>query len=188
MVEFRPAHRADSAVIAELYQMAAGGVADYIWTSLAEPGETILDAGTRRFAREGEAFSYQNCMIAEQAGKVLGMVHAFPMLEVSEVDDDEDPVLRPYCELESAPSLYIAGIACYEDARGQGIGTRLLDLTRRRAMSEGLAELSLIAFEESPAAVRLYLREGFEIVDRRAIVAHELIRYGGDALLMTEAL
>jgi len=188
MVEYRPAHRADSPAIAELYQMAAGGVADYIWTSLAEPGETILDAGTRRFAREGEAFSYQNCMIAEDGGKVLGMVHAFPMLEVSVVGDDEDPVLKAYCELESAPSLYIAGIACYEDARGQGIGTRLLDLTRRRAMSEGLSELSLIAFEESPAAVRLYLREGFEIVDRRAIVAHELIQYGGDALLMTEAL
>lgn len=188
MIDFRPARRADSPAIAELYQMAAGGVADYIWTSLAKPGESILDAGIRRFAREGEAFSYQNCMIAEDGGKVLGMVHAFPMLEVSEVDDNVDPVLRPYCELESAPSLYIAGITCYEDARGQGIGTRLLDLTRRRAMSEGLSELSLIAFEESPAAVRLYLREGFEIVDRRAIVAHELIQYGGDALLMTEAL
>ncbi|MBT6096293.1 MAG: GNAT family N-acetyltransferase [Rhodospirillaceae bacterium] len=188
MITFRPATVEDSPAIAELYQMAAGGVADYVWSMLAEPGETLLDVGARRFAREGEDFSYQHCTMAEQDGAVLGMVHAYPMFEIMDVDDDMDPVLRPYCDLESAPGLYIAGIACYPVARGKGVGTQLLELVRQRARRDNLPELSLIAFEQNTGSVRLYEREKFDIVRRRAIVAHELIQYTGDALLMVASL
>ncbi len=188
MVSYRPAVRDDARAIAELYQMAAGGVADYIWSMLAEPDEALLDVGAGRFARENEDFSYQHCTMAEDDGAVLGMVHAYPMHEVMDVDDDMDPVLKPYCELESAPGLYIAGIACYPAARGKGVGTHLLELTRQRARKEGLPELSLIAFEENTGSVRLYEREGFDIVRRRAIIPHELIQYGGEAFLMVETL
>lgn len=183
-IRFRPARADDSRAIAELYQMAAGGFADYIWNGLAEPDEALLDVGERRFRRTDEDFSYQHCLLALAGDDISGMAHAYPMLEVGDVPDDIDPVLRPPCELESAPGLYIAGIACYPDARGLGIGTQLIEHLRRRARAENLPELSLIAFEENQASVRLYLREGFEIVDRRAIVPHPLIQYGGDCLLM----
>ena len=187
-ISYRPARPRDSRTIAELYRFAAGGVADYIWSDLAEGDEDLLDVGEARFRRDNEAFSYQHCLIAETDGDVRGMVHAFPMLEVSIVEDDMDPVLRPFCELESAPGLYIAGIACYSDTRGQGIGTQLIEHMRRRAISENLPELSLIAFEENQGSVRLYEREGFKTIKRHAIYPHPLIQYGGDALLMVEAL
>jgi hypothetical protein len=58
-IAFRPARAAVSPAIAELYQMAAGGVADYTWSGLAGPGESVLDAGTRRFQRGNTNFSYQ---------------------------------------------------------------------------------------------------------------------------------
>ncbi len=187
-VSMRPARADDCPAIAELYRMAAGGVADYIWQSLAEPGESVRDAGAKRFRREGENFSYQHCLVVEGGDEIVAMVHAYPMRAVSEVPDDIDPVLRPFCELESAPGLYIAGIACRPAWRGKGIGTRLLEKTRRRAMSEDLPELSLIAFEENAASVRLYEREGFAIVARRAVPTHPLFQYGGDCVLMVAPL
>ena len=46
----RPATRADCLAIARLYSVASDGVANYIWTKLAQPGEDILDVG-RRYIR-----------------------------------------------------------------------------------------------------------------------------------------
>ena len=48
---FRPADIADSRTIAELFRHSSGGVADYIWQQVAEPGESLLDVGERRYAR-----------------------------------------------------------------------------------------------------------------------------------------
>ncbi|MBT6884572.1 MAG: GNAT family N-acetyltransferase, partial [Rhodospirillaceae bacterium] len=87
-------------------------------------------------------------------------------------------------ELERAPSLYIAGIACYPEYRGQGIGSLLIQSFGVYYMNDNMAEYSLITFEENDASVRLYQRLGFEIVARRPIVPHDLIQYKGDALLM----
>ncbi|MBT3659147.1 MAG: GNAT family N-acetyltransferase [Rhodospirillaceae bacterium] len=183
-VLIHPAGPDNARQIAELYQMAAGGVADYLWFGMAERGESILDVGERRFVRAGEDFSFQNCTLAARDGKVLGMIHAFPMRELTNPEPGFDPVLRPYAELERAPSLYIAGIACYPEYRGQGIGSLLIQSFGVYYMNDNMAEYSLITFEENDASVRLYQRLGFEIVARRPIVPHDLIQYKGDALLM----
>jgi hypothetical protein len=96
---FRPARKQDCAKIAALYRISSDGVADYIWTKLAAPGEDILDVGRRRYEREGTAFSYQNCTIAEIRGEVAGMLVAFPM-RVDPSHVETDPVLAPYSKLE----------------------------------------------------------------------------------------
>jgi hypothetical protein len=96
----RPAVVEDCLQIAELFRIASDGVADYIWTQLRpdHPGASLIEIGRRRYAREGTAFSYQNCLVAEHEGAVIGMMHAFMIeagresVSVAEVD----PVLRPY--------------------------------------------------------------------------------------------
>ena len=52
-VTFRPATREDSRKIAELFRIASGGVAEYVWSTLAPeyPGLTSLEIGARRYAR-----------------------------------------------------------------------------------------------------------------------------------------
>lgn len=180
----RQARRTDAAAIAELFRLSSGGVADYVWQSLAQPGESLLDVGTRRYAREGVGFSYENCVVADEAGSVVGMVNAFPMRAPLEPPSETDPVLRPYAELELADSLYISGIALHPAYRGLGLGSRFIQAMRERAKAEGLAHLSLICFAENIAALRLYERLGFSAIDRRVVVPHPLIHYGGEALLM----
>jgi ribosomal protein S18 acetylase RimI-like enzyme len=185
---FRPARKEDCRTIAELYRISSDAVADYIWRGLAEPGQEPIEVGERRYAREGTAFSYRNCTVAERRGEVAGMLVAFPVEEpdsnVGGPDEEVDPVLKPYGELERPGSFYICGMALFPEYRGQGLGTRMLELARQQTDQRGLDELSLIVFEQNAGAKRLYERHGFREVNRRPVVPHELIRYTGDALLM----
>lgn len=186
---FRGARPCDAARIAELFQLSAEGVADYVWAGLADqyPGLTPLEIGAKRYAREGVAFSYQNCVVAECEAEVVGNCHAY-LMEASAPGEHPDPVLRPYAELEAPGSLYISSLAVDERARGLGIGSRLLGLAVGRARRQGVSELSLIVFEENLGARRLYHRFGFREVARRAIVPHPLIQAHGHAILMVARL
>ena len=190
-VSIRPAIKDDARAIAELYQIAAEGVADYVWATLADdyPGLSGVEIGAARYARANELFSYENCFIAEVDRRIVGLSMGFVTVADGEpLPDDFDPVLRPYAELEEDGSLYIAGLATYEGFRGQGIGTPLMERTELRAREEGRPSLSLIVFEANTDAKRLYDRLGFKEKDRRAIIPHPLIHVTGDALLMVRPL
>jgi ribosomal protein S18 acetylase RimI-like enzyme len=185
----RPARKDESRIIAELFEVSSDGVADYVWSTLQGdyPGLALLEIGQRRYEREGTAFSYQNCLMAEDQGEVLGMMHSYAI----DPPDDRglnahavDPVLRPYSELEAPGTLYIAGLALWPAFRGRGVGTRLLEAAHERARSQGLRELSLLCFAGNTGARRLYERSGFVVVDWRAVVPHAMIHHTGDVLLM----
>jgi len=181
----RAARKGECRRIAELYRISSDGVADYIWTKLAQPGEDILETGRKRYEREGTPFSYENCKMVELQGEVAGMLVAFPM----KVDPDyreTDPVLIPYSVLEEDGSYYICGMAVEEKHRGQGIGTGLLEEAERSCRKLGYGKLSLIVFERNVKARRLYERFGFRERRRHPVVPHPLIHYTGDALLMVK--
>ncbi len=183
----RPARKSDCRRIAELYRISSDGVADYVWTKLAQPGEDILDVGRRRYEREGTPFSYENCKMVELDGEVIGMLVAFPM-EVDEVRQETDPVLVPYSMLEEDRSYYICGMAVEEGHRGKGVGRALLNEAERTCRQMGFSKLSLIVFEQNVGARRLYERVGYVERRRHPVVPHPLIHYTGDALLMVKEL
>jgi GNAT superfamily N-acetyltransferase len=188
-VTIRPAKRQDSATIAQLFLLSSDGLAEYIWRKAAEPGETALEAGTRRYAREGVAFSYQNCLLAEVDGTVVGMAHSFAMDADPAAEPETDPVLRPYAELEDCGSLYLSGIALFAEHRNHGIGTQLMASVDDRARLLGRPRVSLICFERNEGAMRLYRRLDFGELARCAVVPHPLLHYaGGDAVLLARAV
>ncbi|HVY54343.1 MAG TPA: GNAT family N-acetyltransferase [Thermodesulfobacteriota bacterium] len=187
-VTFRPAKKDECRTIARLYSMSSDGVADYLWTTLAGEGEDVLNVGERRYSREDTPFSYRNCVIAKSGGEVAGMIAAFPMTAPEEkvTQPEPDPVLAPYGRLECYNSYYIAGMAVFPEYRGQGIGTKFLEIASEKALSLGLPQLSLIVFEQNEGAKRLYERHGFYEIAREAVAPHELIHYTGYALLMVK--
>lgn len=185
--KIRPATKADCADIARLYSISSDGVADYIWTTLAGPGEDILDVGRRRYEREDTLFSYENCTVVEVDGYVVGMLVAFPM-HTDPSDIEEDPVLAAYSELEEDNSYYICGMGLFSDHRGQGIGTELLALAEEHGRDKGFSKLSLLVFEQNTGARKLYERTGYRETRRAPIYPHPLIHYTGDAILMVKNL
>ena len=184
-LDLRPARAGDAGEIARLFLVSSDGLAGYIWSRLAAPGEAPEAVGARRYARRGTAFSHENCLLAVRDGAVIGMVHAFPMPPRQPGEVEDDPVLRPYAELEDAGSLYVAGLAVDAPHRGAGIGGALMDRLDARARAEGCPRLSLICFERNAGALAIYRRRGFGEIARRAIVPHPSLRYrDGNALLL----
>jgi GNAT superfamily N-acetyltransferase len=184
MIDIRQAMKEDSTDIARLFLASSDGLAEYIWSKVAEPGETVIETGARRYAREGVAFSYENCLIAEQDGAAVGMAHSFHMEEDPDAEPESDPVLKPYSELEDFGSLYLSGVAVFEQHRNAGIGMALMGAVNQRARDISLPRVSLICFERNEGAIGLYQRLGFRELDRRAVVPHSTLHYhDGDAVL-----
>lgn len=185
--QIRPATKNDCCSIAALYSISSDGVADYIWTKMAEPGEEILEVGRMRYEREGTAFSFENCVVVEQEGETAGMLVAFPM-HVEPEEREDDPVLLPYSKLEEDDSYYICGMAMFPQFRRHGTGTKLLALAEQHAVQKGFKKLSLIVFEQNIGAKRLYDRLGYVEAAREPVFPHPLIHYTGDAILMVKEL
>ena len=164
----RPARKADRRAIAELFLIASDGLAAYIWEQSAEPGESLLDTGARRYGQDEGNWSYHNCLIAEVDGQVAGMAHAFAIARPSGPESRADPVLRPYAELEDPGSYYLSAIALHPAYRGRGFGRRLLEAVLAEAGARGLPRVSLICFEQNVVAIALYDSLGFVEGGRRA--------------------
>ena len=188
----RPARKEDCLTIAKLYSISSDGVANYIWTKLAEPGEYIFEVGKRRYEQENSNFSYHNCDVVEIDNVVIGMMVAFPMYtpesDESLAGEETDPVLAPYSDLEEYDSFYICGVALFPEYRGRGIGQQLMALAETKCKALKLNKLSLIVFQENEGAKRLYDNLGYKVVAKAAVVPHRLIHYGGEALLMVKSL
>lgn len=185
----RWAGREDAAHIARLFLISSDGLAAYIWSRHARPGEPPEDVGTARYMREGVEFSYENCLLATQGSAVLGMVHAFEMTPDRTGEPEKDPVLAPYGALEDPGSLYISGLAVYASYRGAGIGGGLLDSAEELAVTRRLPRQSLICFERNTQALGFYFKRSFRIADRRQLVPHPCLHYhDGDAFLMVRSV
>ena len=183
-VEFRPARRSDARGIARLFQITSEGASDYIWSQLAQPGQQLLDVGEARYAREGVDFSYENCLIAEAHGEVVGMMHSYVMREDPNAQPPGDPVLAPYADMEVPDTLYISSLALHEGWRNKGLGLQFLQRAQSRADALGLTGLSLIDYAANTGARRFYERHGFSIIKTCQITPHPMIRMTGEAYLM----
>ena len=184
-VVFRPARHDDAHEIARFFQITSEGGADYIWSLIAEPGADLLAVGTARYAREGVNFSYENCLIAEHQGRVIGMMHSYVMRHDPHAEPVTDPVLAPYADMEIPDTLYISSLALDEGWRNQGLGATFLQAAQARCDALGLDGLSLIDYAANTGARRFYERHGFRIVDTCQITPHPLIRVTGEAYLMS---
>ncbi|NLU00457.1 MAG: GNAT family N-acetyltransferase [Pseudomonas lundensis] len=184
-VLFRPARRDDAREIARFFQISSEGGADYIWSLIAQPGEDLLEVGAARYAREGVNFSYENCLIAEHQGRVIGMMHSYVMRHDPHAEPVTDPVLAPYADMEIPDTLYISSLALDEGWRNQGLGATFLQAAQARCEALGLKGLSLIDYAANTGARRFYERHGFSIVKTCQITPHPLFRVTGQAYLMS---
>ena len=187
---FRPATPDDCRYIAELIAISSDGVALIEWTEEADKVEGLspIDVGARAYADPDGDYSYRNCVIAESNGRVAGALLTFAMdareTPAAPPPFDGSDVYATYKYLEAPDTWYVCGVALYPEYRGQGLGTRFMELAKAQARDAGFDRISLVAFEQNTGSVRLYERLGYEVVDRAPIVPHPLIHYTGDALLM----
>jgi ribosomal protein S18 acetylase RimI-like enzyme len=194
-VSYRPARREDARTVAELFAMAGHGIAEYLWSLEVRPGQSPIELGAERAARDDARFSWRNAILAERDGAAVGMLLGFPLPATPASDRSGDlarlpPVLQPFLALErqASGSFYINGFAVRPEDRGNGIGSKLLYKCRKRALEAGTARITVEVFEQNEGALRLYQRHGFRVLDRRPAVPHSSHPYSGDILLLVQNL
>jgi ribosomal protein S18 acetylase RimI-like enzyme len=187
----RPARRSDCVDIARLVLMSSDGIAEYIWRPHVLGRFSLIAVGTQRCARDDVPFSWTNCLIAEQGGRIAGSLHAVAIpapLDDEDTIDESDPVLRTLLEFSDRGSLEIRGLAVYPEFRGRGAATRLIAAAASQARAQGLARLSVICFATNEAAIRFYRGFGFAERARGAAPAHPAFDHtGGEMLLLTRS-
>lgn len=162
-VRLRQGKLSDADSLARLINYAGEGMPLYLWSRMAEPGETPWDVGRRRAQREEGAFSYLNAVVADVAGEAAACLVGYAIPEEPEpIGADMPPMFVPLQELENlAPGTwYVNVLAAHPQYRGQGIGTRLLGIAEEKAREAGCRGLSIIVSDANTGARRLYERYG----------------------------
>lgn len=114
---------------------------------MAGAGETALDVGRRRAAREEGGFSYRNAVVADPGTGAVAALIGYPLPDrAAPIDLDIPSMIVPLQQLENLAcgSWYVNVLAAYPEHRGRGDGARLLGLVERLAGAAGRRGLSVI--------------------------------------------
>ena len=176
-IRIRDATLDDAQALAVLINFAGEGLPLYLWEGMAEPGQDPWQVGRQRASREEGSFSYHNTVVAEIDGTIAGCLIGYPLAaEPKPVDLEGMPAMFvPLQELENlAPDTwYINVVAAFPEFRGRGVGTRLLEAAEQYAIGVGKQGLSLIVADGNVGAIRLYEREGYREIAKRAMVKEQ---------------
>lgn len=173
-LHIRKATVGDCDILVELMNFAGEGLPLYLWTGLAGPDEDAWEIGRKRAARETGGFSYRNSLVAEVDGSIAAALIGYPLPEENQpIDYETAPrMFVPVLELENvaAGTFYINAVAAVPEARGLGIGTRLMLVAEQAAASTGCNGLSLIVSDANADARRLYRRLGYREIAERPVI------------------
>ena len=111
---------------------------------------------TQEFAREYLAFPGNSILLAEEEGRVAGL------LSYS---------LRPNL-YHAANSALIEELVVRASARGRGVGSALMSELLRRLPSQGCAEVSVTTMPDNDGAIRFYRSHG--LVDEAVFLEKHL--------------
>ena len=189
----RAAGSEDAGVLVDFILMAGDGVPEYLWRSMAEPGESPRDVGVRRARRDEGGFSWRNAVIAETAdGKAAAGLIGYPLPDAPDPMDLEDvpPLVRPLLALEAQVpgSWYINVIATRPEWRRKGLAQTLLDRAEERAHATARQSLSLVVSSDRRAARALYAARGFAVQAFLPKAADGPVQSGADWVLYRKPL
>lgn len=121
----------------------------YIPEGVEPPAREIIEQPELKLYYDGFGSGRaDNCIVADDNGRVIGAVWTRIMNDYGHVDDE-------------TPSF---AISLYKEYRGQGIGTRLMKEMLALLRSQGYRKASL-AVQKANYAVRMYEKAGFRTVD-----------------------
>ena len=189
---YRAAKLADAEALAELVNFAGEGLPLYLWTGLAEPGQSPWEVGRQRAARESGSFSFRNTVVGEADGRAVAALIGYPLPDQPDpsVYDDLPSMFVPLQELEDlAPrTWYVNVLATYPEYRGHGYGSALLQIADGLAGSLGCEGLSIIVSDANTGARRLYERYGYEERATRRMIKEFWDNPGKNWVLLTKTI
>lgn len=173
----RPACKEDALIIAQTIAMAIGdeeGLRNYC-------GENYISVLCDIARAEATQYSYQNAIVAERDGVVVGAVVGYDGARLEELRDGTFAIIeertgrrQTIVDETSAGEYYLDSIAVMPEFRGLGVGRVLLKAFVEHAFALGAERVGLIVDKQNPNAERLYTSEGFRAVGERMFFTHEM--------------
>jgi ribosomal protein S18 acetylase RimI-like enzyme len=190
--QLRRADLTDASMLAHLMNMVSGGALAIKFGREAIHDETWLDVARQTISRIDSELSYTQCIVYEVNGDIAGMMllnwlgTELPEIDFSQIDEEARPANQLVAQVLG--TLLIRELGVLEKYRRTGVAKALLQLAEDYARSKNIPALSLTVHETSVNALRLYDKNGFEPINARAILKHEIWDVGSQLYLMVKHL
>ena len=176
-VTIRQARKGEASQIAELFMLA--WPVDEILESNGLTAEQLHESITLIAASEKTIYSYENTIVAEIDGKVVGAMCAYDGADYQKLKQPIVDVLGPDCgfakmkETEDG-EFYLDSVGVLPEYRGRGIASRIIEAQCERAASLGHKVAGLIVDVNKPQVEYLYTRLGFTYLDDKDFFGHTM--------------
>ena len=173
----RQAHKEEASQIAELFMLA--WPLDEILDSNGLTCEQLHESITLIASNEETIYSYENTIIAEIEGKVVGAMCAYDGADYQRLKQPIVDALGPDCGFAKmketeAGEFYLDSVGVLLEYRGRGIASRIIEAQCERAASHGHIVAGLIVDIDKPQAEALYARLGFTYLDDKDFFGHTM--------------
>ena len=179
--QIRPARPDDAPLAAAAFRLSMNGMTEHLFGVNGHRTEIAL---MRLFSRNAGRFGYGVASVAEWYQRPLGMLVAFPGADVNRLGFAVAKylpfalgwnlfgfVLRSlaYTNIKEAEAdeYLVSNLAVLPAAQGQGLGSHLLDYADEQARARGFAKVALLVSPDNAAALRLYEKHGYKIVETK---------------------
>lgn len=127
--------------------------------------------------REGNQYSYQNCLVMEDGGQIIAAVNVYDGAQLSELRAPVAQYIKTYYNAGFDPEdetqageFYIDSIGVSPDQQLKGVGSKILNHLIDDYVHQQQQTLGLLVEEENTNALKLYLKLGFRPVGRKILV------------------
>ena len=173
----RRARKEEAAQIAELFMLA--WPVEKILESNGLAYEQLHESMTAIAATEETIYSYENTIVAEVDGKVVGAICAYDGADYIKLKQPIVDVLGAdsgFAQLKETETgeFYIDSVGVLPEYRSRGIASSLLEAQCERAASLGHKVAGLIVDVDKPQAEALYARLGFTYLDNKDFFGHTM--------------
>lgn len=183
-INTRAAVKADAAKVAELL-VYAWPVEEFFALRPDLTLEDLRAVVTEIVAAEGTSYSYENSVVAEYEGEIVGAMCGYDgarcdelKLRVRQMLADRfyggDVEAVNWSRETQDGEFYLDSIGVDPECRGMGIGTKLFAAMLERAWADGHSKAGLIVDMVRPEAEKLYNRLGFSFVNYMDFCGHRM--------------
>ena len=173
----RRARKEEAAQIAALFMLA--WPVEEILESNGLTYEQLHESMAAIAAAEKTIYSYENTIVAEVDGQVVGAMCAYDGADYMRLKQPIVDVLGAdsgFAQLKEteAGEFYLDSVGVLPEYRGRGIASRLFEAQCKRAASLGHKVAGLIVDVDKPQAEALYARLGFTYLDNKDFFGHTM--------------
>ncbi len=189
--QFRAAVAADVETLIDLMMVSSWGGIRAAWERVRSPRETWRQRGAAEIADVGCEIGYSRFVVAEEEGRIAGMILLNFLGDTSMLDPDaEPPEQQGVLSLikQADHSVFVREIAVLDWARGRGLASAFLTLAGSLAESRGDERVTLIVNDQNRPAHRLYDARGFRAVANTRSIGHPAFSDASSLLLMEKRL